>query len=276
MAESFGTDPARYDRARPRYPDALVEAIVEASVETSVAAASAAASGREALGAGAPGREVLDVGCGTGIVSRQFQAAGCRVLGVDVDARMAEFARSTGVEAEVAKFEEWDPAGRVFDAVVSGQSWHWVDPVAGAVMAAKVLRPGGRLAVFWNVNQPPPDLAEAFRDIYRRVMPGFPATTRPSTAPDDDYSPFVTRASDGVAASGAFGEAEQWRFGWERGYTRDEWLDMVPTSGGFSRLSRADVEEVLSSVGAAIDAVGGAFTMRYTTLVVTATRLDHS
>src|SRR5213080_1142121 len=79
MAESFGVDPERYDRARPRYPDALVERIVAAS----------------------PGRGVLDVGCGTGIEARQFQAAGCTVLGVDPDARMAEFARRTGVEVEV-------------------------------------------------------------------------------------------------------------------------------------------------------------------------------
>ncbi|MFB9838760.1 class I SAM-dependent methyltransferase, partial [Actinoallomurus acaciae] len=119
MAESFGVDPERYDRARPRYPDALVERIVAAS----------------------PGPRVLDVGCGTGIEARQFQAAGCTVLGVDPDARMAGFARRTGVEVEVATFETWDPAGRVFDAVVAGQAWHWVDPVAGAAKAAQVLRP---------------------------------------------------------------------------------------------------------------------------------------
>mgnify|MGYP004495330689 CR=1 FL=1 len=109
VAESFGSDPERYDRTRPRYPDAMVERIVAAS----------------------PGPDVLDVGCGTGIAARQFQAAGCRVLGVDPDARMAEQARRHGVEVEVATFEAWDPAGRTFDAVVAGQAWHWVDPVAG-------------------------------------------------------------------------------------------------------------------------------------------------
>src|SRR5690349_259040 len=132
VAESFGADAERYDRARPRYPDALVDRIVAAS----------------------PGPEVLDVGCGTGIEARQFQAAGCTVLGVDPDARMAEFARRSGVEVEVATFEDWDPVGRVFDAVVAGQAWHWVDPVAGATKAARVLRPGGLLAVFAHVFEP--------------------------------------------------------------------------------------------------------------------------
>ena len=110
VAESFGSDPERYERARPRYPDAMVNRIVAAS----------------------PGPDVLDVGCGTGIAARQLQAAGCRVLGVDPDARMADLARRHGVDVEVAAFEAWDPAGRDFDAVVAGQAWHWIDPVAGA------------------------------------------------------------------------------------------------------------------------------------------------
>src|SRR5262249_19498440 len=156
IAESFGSDADRYDRARPRYPDALVDRIV----------AGAPQSGRN------PG--ILPVGGGTGIVARQFQAAGCRVLGVDPDARMADLARRRGLEVEVSTFEAWHSAGRAFDAVVSGQAWHWVDPVAGAAAAVRALRPGGRLAGVWNAFQPPSDLAEAFAAVYRRVMPDLP------------------------------------------------------------------------------------------------------
>src|SRR5205085_1744530 len=118
-AESFGSDVERYDRTRPGYPDALVERVVAAT----------------------PAPDVVDVGCGTGIEARQFQAAGCRVLGVEPDPRMADFARRSGVEVEVATFEAWDPGDRMFDAVIPGQAWHWVDPVAGAAKAAQVLRP---------------------------------------------------------------------------------------------------------------------------------------
>ena len=67
---------------------------------------------------------------------------------------MADLARRNGLEVEVAAFEAWDPAGRAFDAVIAGQARHWVDPVAGAAKAAQALRPGGRLAVFWNAFQP--------------------------------------------------------------------------------------------------------------------------
>jgi SAM-dependent methyltransferase len=253
VAESFGAEAERYDRARPRYPGALTDKIVVAS----------------------PGGDVLDVGCGTGISSRQFQAAGAVVLGVDPDAQMAAFARQHGLEAEVARFEDWDPAGRTFDAVVAGMAWHWVDPFAGAAKAAQVLRPGGRLAVFWYVFQPPPGLSEAFAAVYRRVLSGSPFSR--GTMPGlDSYSAFFTKAADGIRRAGTFSEPEQWPFDWDRPYTRDEWLDVVPTFGGHSTFPPATLQELLAGIGAAIDAAGGTFTMHYTAVVVTATRTGTS
>jgi SAM-dependent methyltransferase len=251
VAESFGIDPGRYDRARPRYPEALVERIVAAS----------------------PGPDVLDVGCGTGIDARQFQAAGCTVLGVEPDARMADFARRTGVVVEVATIEAWDPAGRQFDAVVAGQAWHWVEPVAGAAKAAQVLRPGGRLAVFWNVFEPPPQVAEAFAAVYRRVLPDSPFSRAPQPAtPRGPYSVFTARTADGLREAGGFGEPEQWQFDWEQSYTRDQWLDVLPSTGTLTQAPPDKLAEVLAGVGGTIDTLGGSITVRYTTLAVVAAR----
>ncbi|MEU7216741.1 class I SAM-dependent methyltransferase [Nocardia iowensis] len=250
VAESFGVDPERYDRSRPRYPDAMVAAIVAAS----------------------PGRDFLDVGIGTGIVARQFQAAGCTVLGVEPDDRMAEFARRNGTEVEVATFEAWDPRGRTFDTVVSGQAWHWVDPVAGATKAAEVLRPGGQLAVFWNVNQPPPELAEAFAEVYRQVLPDSPIARMAATPVREVYTTMGDTASEGIRRTSAFGEPELRRFDWRQSYTRDEWLELSATTGLTTRLPQEVLNEVLVGLGAAIDAVGGSFTTQYTAAVVTAVR----
>jgi len=248
-AESFGSDPERYDRSRPDYPDAMIERIVGSS----------------------PGPHVLDVGCGTGISSRQFQAAGCGVLGVEVDPRMAEFARRSGVDVEVGAFETWSSAGREFDAVVSGQAWHWVDPLAGAAKAAEALRPGGRLAVFWNVFEPPSDVGEAFSAVYRHVLPESPFSRgMPGIR---GYSGFFTKASEGIRSARTFGEPEQWRFDWERRYGRDEWLDQLSTFGGYSELPAGKMEELLAGIGTAIDESGGGFNMSYATVVVTATQL---
>jgi SAM-dependent methyltransferase len=227
----------------------------------------------DAIVASSPGRDVLDVGIGTGISALPFQAAGCRLTGVDVDERMARLARERGLEVEVAAFEAWDPAGRRFDAVISGQAWHWVDPVAGAAKAAEVLRPGGRLAVFWNVSEAPPELSEAFATVYSRVLPGS-LFSRGTSGGLKAYSGLSAKAADGMREVGEFGEPEQWPFEWERSYTRDEWLDQVPTSGGHNQFPPTQLEELLSGLGASIDAVGGSFTVRYTALVVTAARTD--
>ncbi|MFI6918888.1 class I SAM-dependent methyltransferase [Nonomuraea spiralis] len=249
MAESFGTDADRYDRTRPRYPEAMVTRVAESL----------------------PGPYVLDVGIGTGIAARQFQAAGCEVFGVDVDARMAGLARRDGIEVEVSAFESWDPAGRTFDGVVAGQTWHWIDPVAGAAKAAEVLRPGGRLALFWNVFQPPAALGDVFAEVYRRVLPGMPALAQAGPAVGM-YLSLLDKIADGIRAAGAFGEPEEWRYGWERVYTRDEWLEQVPTHGPATGLPPEQLRELLDGLGAAVDAAGGAFTVHYDVLVLTAVR----
>jgi SAM-dependent methyltransferase len=247
VAESFGADPERYDRTRPRYPQALVDRIIAAS----------------------PGRHVLDVGIGTGVSARPFRAAGCRVLGVEVDARMAEFARRDGFDVEVAKFEDWDAVGRTFDTIIAGMTWHWVDPVAGASKAAQLLRPGGRLAVFWYVGQPPAGLAQAFSEVYRRVLPDTPFANSPRD-PVVAYQRLLTNAEDAMQT--AFTESERWRFDWQQGYTKDQWLEQVPTFGGHSQFEPARLDELLAGLGAAIDAIGEGFTMKYAALAVTARR----
>src|SRR5690348_10002778 len=90
---------------------------------------------------------------------------------------MAEMARRWGLETEVATFEDWEPGERRFDAVVCAQAWHWIDPDAGAAKAARALRPGGVLAIFWNAGLPPASLTAAFAEIYGRF-----ARTRSSRA----------------------------------------------------------------------------------------------
>lgn len=247
MAESFGVAPERYDRTRAPYPDAMIERIVAAS----------------------PGPDFLDVGCGTGIEARQFRAAGRTVLGVEPDARMADFARGAGLEVEVGTFEAWEPAGRTFDAVVSGTAWHWVDPVAGAAKAARVLRPGGVLAPFGHVYQLPPDAADALAAAYRRAAPDSPLGGSDRSILDA-YRALYAKAADGIREVGGFGEPVLWRYDWERSYSRDELLDLVSTSGGLTSLPPDRVAEVLAALGAEVGAI---VTLRYATWGLTATRL---
>ncbi len=252
IAESFGSDAARYDRARPRYPQALADAIL----------------------AGLPGRRVLDVGIGTGLSALPFRGAGADILGVEVDERMAELARSRGFEVEVARFEDWDSHGALFDAVVSGQAWHWVDPAAGAAKAACVLRPGGRIALFWNVGEPDPAIAAAFGEVYRTVDTGLPfAPQNAGTSAVEGYEKVIlARAAGGIRDTRAFTEPERLRLDWQTTLTRDAWLDQVPTAGGHDRIPKDRLAELLGGLGKVVDDHGGSFTMNYATIALTADR----
>jgi SAM-dependent methyltransferase len=183
----FDQQAERYDRCRPPYPRAVID---------------------ELLGPKPAGLGVLDVGCGTGIASRQMTEQGANVLGVEVAPRMAEIARNHGIEVEVSSFEDWDGAGRTFDLVISAQAWHWLDLPVSTAKAASLLRPGGRLCLFWSAGCHPDDLADALAQIYVRLFPtvGSPGFGYAASRPADRRSG-LTSVHEAIAAVPEFGTA---------------------------------------------------------------------
>ncbi len=251
-AESFGAAAERYDRSRPDYPGELFDAV---------------------LGEGATGLRVLDVGCGTGIAARQMAARGAVVLGVEVDARMAAVARARGTEVEVGPFEGWDPRGRLFDRVTAAQAWHWVDPGRGTEVAATVLEDGGRLCLWWNVADAPPGFRALVEPVYQRVAAEAHAFSvlLGSTARQTPFG--VEAAATAIEASPLFAAPTVTRLAWSRRYSREQWLDQLPTHSDHARLSPERLAELLEAVGGAIDVLGGAFEMAYTTTLLSAERV---
>jgi SAM-dependent methyltransferase len=201
-AESFGAVAANYDRYRPGYPDALIDDLV-------------------ALAA----RDVLDVGCGTGKAARQLVARGMSVLGVEIDPEMAAVARSHGLTVEVAGFEQWDPAGRTFDLLVSGQAWHWIDPAVGPAKAAALLRPGGTAVLFWNHETDlEPEVRKELDEVYRKHAPELLEMSEQ----DRKHRAARPYFAD-LKASGRFRSVETKEYPLERIYTTDEWVGTVQT-----------------------------------------------
>jgi SAM-dependent methyltransferase len=245
-AVSFGDDAERYDRARPRYPDALYELLLAE-----------------------PAPRVLDVGCGTGIAARELQARGCSVLGVEPDARMARFGQDHGLDVEVAAFEDWEPGARRFDLLVSAQAWHWVEPLRGGACAVHALVPGGRAAMFWNIGAPDGAVGEALQAVYRRLEPQLVDTTVLMGHPAER----LDNARRSLTTGGLFGELQEHALTWERVYPTALWCEHLSTHSDYLTMPEPRRAALMNAVAEAIDAHGGSMTITYTTRVVSARRL---
>jgi SAM-dependent methyltransferase len=243
-----------YDRFRPTYPDAVID---------------------ELLGPVASGLEVLDVGCGTGIASRQIAQRGAKVLGVELAPRMAEIARGQGVDVEIAAFEGWDAAGRTFDRVTSAQAWHWLDLPIATAKAASVLRPGGRLGLIWNAGCQPDDLADALEEVYASVVPrgGHRLFRGYAANRSSDMKTGLGSEIDAVSAVPHFGAPTERWFPWTLAYQRDEWLNQLLSRSDHAALEPTVRGRLFEAIGAAIDDQGGSFVMNFETVLITATRL---
>jgi SAM-dependent methyltransferase len=251
----FDQQAEAYDRFRPNYPDAVID---------------------ELLGPVPAGLDVLDVGCGTGIASRQIAQRGAKVLGVELAPRMAEIARGHGVEVEIAAFEGWDAADRTFDRVTSAQAWHWLDLRIATAKAASVLRPGGRLGLIWNAGCQPDGLADALEEVYESVVPpgGHRLFRGYAVDRSSDMKTGLSSEMDAVTAVPDFGAPTEKWFPWTRAYQRDEWLDQLVSRSDHAALEPAVRDRLFEAVGAAIDDQGGSFVMRFETVLITATRLE--
>jgi SAM-dependent methyltransferase len=132
-ADGFGAAADAYERARPDYPAAAIEHLAD----------------KLGLRAGAT---VLDLGAGTGKLTRQLVPTGATVVAIEPVAAMREqlVASVPGVEVLDCTAEQISWPNGEADAVVAGQAFHWFDAGRALVDIARVLRPGGGLGLMWN------------------------------------------------------------------------------------------------------------------------------
>lgn len=153
-----------YDATRQSYPAGMIDAIF-----------TTAAAGRGA---------VLEIGCGTGQLTRRLAGRGLNVTAIDIGAAMTEAARcNVGdpmVRFQTSSFEDFADGGP-FDLIVSATAFHWVDPGIGLAKAARLLRPGGWLALLTTGERYPEPFRTRLRDLWMRYSrqtgkwPGQPA-----------------------------------------------------------------------------------------------------
>lgn len=169
LARSFDAVAAQYAAARPGYPPALFDAI------------------EELAGLPLAGARVLDVGAGTGIATRLLAERGARVTAVEPGAAMAAELHAAHPAVPLVRalgdaLPFRDDAG--FDLVGYAQAWHWTEPARSVPEALRVLRPGGALALWWNVPDPDVDWAAEQEARIARCLPGYHAHSVAPEAPD--------------------------------------------------------------------------------------------
>ncbi|MFJ5529953.1 class I SAM-dependent methyltransferase [Streptomyces sp. NPDC093261] len=137
-AHSFNAAAAQYAANRPSYPPVLFDALEELA-------------GRPLTGA-----RVVDIGAGTGIATALLRARGARVLGMEPGEGMAAQFRRTLPEVPLLRGDgnALPLATASVDFLTYAQAWHWTDPARSVPEALRVLRPGGALALWWNMDAP--------------------------------------------------------------------------------------------------------------------------
>ena len=180
-ATSFGAATRAYERGRPSYPAEALDWLLPDGA-----------------------RRVLDLGAGTGKLTRDLAARGLDVVAVDPSAGMrAELGRVLPDIPVLAGSAEHIPldAGSV-DAVLVAQAWHWVDPKAAVPEIARVLKPGGRLGLLWNVRVEPVASRSYYLVLPEREQQAMLGEMRQLIATDPELAgrravamPYVTRCS---------------------------------------------------------------------------------
>jgi ubiquinone/menaquinone biosynthesis C-methylase UbiE len=177
-----------YDRERRGYPDGLIDAACE----------------RGGLQAG---DAVVEVGCGTGLLTTALLARGLHVEAVDPGANMIRLARRrVGEGAEVrfhhGRFEDVALPPGQFAAVFSATAFHWIEPDVGWARAAELLAPGGMLALLQNCDVWDASTADDWRALHAalaRVAPEIGADW-PEPGDEDTILSGATARSDNVSA----------------------------------------------------------------------------
>jgi SAM-dependent methyltransferase len=247
---SFGSVAARYDAARPSYPESLVADVLA----------------HAALG---PGDAILELGAGTGKATRMFAAAtpGQRLVALEPSPEMAALAARHADEVVTSDFEAWAAPQEAFGLLICAQAWHWLDPATRFDRCRSVLAPGGTLAVFWNrPTLEPAELRAALDAVYSRVAPELAGS-------------IPMRGSRGEPAERwtgelppAFCDGELRAYRWTRTVTTAEYLELLGTYSDHIVLEPAVGARLGEAIARELDGAGGSVTLAYRTLLCLARR----
>lgn len=210
QARSFGAAAEAYERGRPGYPPQALDWLLPADA-----------------------KRVLDLGAGTGKLTRQLAQRGLDVVAVDPSEGMLIQLRRVlpGVPALLGNAEQIPLEDGAVDAVLVAQTWHWVDPERAVPEVARVLAPEGRLGLVWNKRD---ERTEWVLELGRIMHGG------------------VEHQMEHPPVGPPFGSLERFDVEWTYGLSVDGLLDLVTSRSYVIGLSDADRVARLDEVRALV------------------------
>ena len=224
---SFGAIAADYDRLRAGPPEAAVDWLLPDGCQLAV-----------------------DLGAGTGLLTRALARKVPQVVAVEPDERMAAVLRARasdghfpGIRVAQGRGEAIPVPDASADGVFASSSWHWLDPERAPREIARVLRDGGRLGVIWTSRDRNTGWVrevESFRD-------------RAVERADDRDGQWPPHHREVSLPGELFGSVESASFSFTRRMTINDFVDMLGTYSGAIVASAQDREEGLARARAVLE-----------------------
>lgn len=222
-ARGFEVAADEYERARPDYPAEAIDRLVQ---ELEIRR----------------GATVLDLGAGTGKLTRMLVPTGARLLALEpVDAMRRTLTRVLPEVEVIGGAAEGLPfRNEVFDGAVAAQAFHWFRGQAALDEIRRVLKPSGRLALLWNLRDESAPWVAKLTEIIDRYESGAP---RERTG----------EWRGAFSGSSSFGTLHQLRFGHQQRLDRRRLLERVASMSFIAILPPERRREVLEEVGRLAD-----------------------
>jgi SAM-dependent methyltransferase len=222
MARSFGVAASTYESGRPDYPIEAVRWMLDPVVD------------------GLTSIRAVDVGAGTGKLTRVVEALGAQTVAIDPDADMLArlHAGLPAVPTFLGTAERMPLPDASVDAVVLGQAWHWVDVEAASAEAGRVLRSGGVLGLIWNIRDESVDWVSEMSDVMH------------------SSNAEIMIAEGGPEVGEPFGALERRSWAWMRPMTRDALFDMARSRSYLITAEPDDRARIERELAALFDRIG--------------------
>ncbi len=204
LKTAFNEVSAEYNTARPGYPPKVIDTILKYAKLPKNA-------------------KILEIGCGTGQATKFFAERGYRITAVDISANIVaiaqkNLARFKNVKFIVNSFEDAALTQNSFDIIIAAQSFHWIEPARGFAKINQLLKPGGVLALFWNLTEYNKTTWLAkIKKLFAAYSPHFTNNQRHRTTTDD------------LTTLGGLTHTKQYQFYWQEPYTKEKYLELSKT-----------------------------------------------